>query len=70
MAAAQALEFHNLKKGKGTEIAYSTIRKYVEPLEKDRILHKDIEKMYKLVHEGVILKEVEKKHQKSANKTK
>jgi len=61
MAAAQALEFHNLKKGRGTEIAYNTIRKYVKPLKKDRILYKDIEKMYELVHKGIILKEIEKK---------
>lgn len=60
MAAAQALEFHVAKKGRGTETAYNTIRKHVRPLKKDRILYKDIEKMYKLVHEGTIIKEVEK----------
>lgn len=60
MAAAQALEFHAAKKGIGTETAYNVIRKYVKPLEKDRILYKDIEKMYELVHNSVIVKEVEK----------
>lgn len=60
LCASQALEFNNQKKGKGTEIAYETIRGYIKPLEKDRILYKDIEKMHKLIHEGIILKELEK----------
>lgn len=61
LCAAQALDFHSpLKPGKGVERAYQVIRKHVPPLEKDRILYKDILKTCQLVHDGTILKGVEK----------
>lgn len=60
LCAAQALEFHSLKPGKGTRKAYEMIRSYVKPLKNDRIFYKDIEKAYSLIHQGIILKEVEK----------
>lgn len=60
LCAAQALEFHKPKPGRGTQKAYEAIRKEIPPLKKDRTLYNDIEKMYNLVHDGTILKEVEK----------
>jgi len=41
LCSAQAVEFRGPEKlGKGTKIAYSTIRKTVPMLEKDRVLRK------------------------------
>lgn len=60
LCAAQALEFHKPKPGRGTQKAYEAIRKEIPPLKKDRTLYNDIEKMYNLVHDGTILKGVEK----------
>ncbi|MBU4502375.1 MAG: histidine ammonia-lyase [Nanoarchaeota archaeon] len=47
------------KKGKGVQKAYDIVRTHVKPLKEDRILYKDIEKLYGLVHDGILLKEVE-----------
>ena len=61
LAAAQGLDFREpLKPGRGTKAAYDVIRSYVEPLEEDRPLYKDIERVAKLVEKGRILEEVEK----------
>lgn len=61
LAAAQGIEFLKpLKPGRGTELAYNEIRRHVAPLEKDRILHKDIDKLIDLVERGDILSKVEK----------
>jgi len=61
LAAAQGLDFREpLKPGRGTKAAYNVIRSYVEPLEEDRPLYKDIERVAKLVEKGRILEEVEK----------
>lgn len=61
LCSAQALEFRKrVKFGKGTEVAYKTIRKYVKPLDEDRVLAGDIEKLRELVKNGEILREVEK----------
>ena len=61
LAAAQGLNFRRpLKPGRGTRAAYDIIRKYVEPLEKDRPLYKDIERVAKLIERSRILDEVEK----------
>lgn len=62
LTAAQGIEFLKpLKCGVGTNIAYREIRKVVPPLDFDRILYKDIEKVYRLVESGALLKQVEKK---------
>ncbi len=62
LCAAQALDlFTNLKAGAGTIEAYRAIRELIPHLEEDRVLSKDIEVMYKLVHDGTILSSVEKK---------
>lgn len=62
ITAAQGLEFLKpLKCGIGTDAAYKEIRKFVSPLNKDRVLHKDIDKVIELVTSGSLLKVVEKK---------
>ncbi len=62
LCAAQALDLlTNLKQGKGTMEAYRTIRRNIPHLKKDRIIHKDIERMYELVHHQEILFSVEKR---------
>jgi histidine ammonia-lyase len=61
LTAAQAVEFLKpLKCGRGTNAAYLTIRKYIPPLKKDRVLSKDILKVLELVRSGVVLRNVEK----------
>ncbi len=61
MIAAQGLELRKpLKSGRGTEVAYRTIRERLPPLSEDRILYKDIELMGEVVKSKIILKEVEK----------
>ncbi len=65
MAAAQALDLRRkydkpYEFGKGTRIAHSVIRKYVEYLDADRPLYPDHNKMKELVKSCEILTEVEK----------
>ncbi|MBU0476114.1 MAG: histidine ammonia-lyase [Bacteroidetes bacterium] len=61
LTAAQGIEFLKpLKCGKGTNAAFSEIRKHVPPLEEDRIMHIDINKVINLVVDGSLLKKVEK----------
>ncbi len=60
LCGAQALEFRKKKPGIGTSKVYKFIRKYISPLIKDRALYKDINKVSKLVHNGKIVREVEK----------
>lgn len=59
MAAAQALDFREFKKGKGTETAYNIIRENVEFLDIDRPLFKDHNTMKDLVKSYKILDAVE-----------
>jgi histidine ammonia-lyase len=60
LCGAQAMDlFTNMKSGEGTRVAYKIIRDAVKPLEKDRVLSKDIETIVKLVRNGKILKGVE-----------
>ncbi len=61
LSAAQALEFHRpLKTSKALEAAYAQIRKVIPRLTKDRVLHKDIEEMVKLMENGKVVERVEK----------
>lgn len=60
MAAAQALEFRDFKKGDGVTRAFEVIREYVDFLEIDRPLFNDHNAMAALVKSGKILDEVEK----------
>lgn len=62
LTACQGLEFLKpLKCGIGTGIAYSHVRKFVPPIEEDRILYHDINKVVEMVETGSLLAEVEKK---------
>jgi len=58
--AAQALEFRKpLKPGYGVRAAYDVIRKYVKPLDEDRPLYEDINRLTEVVKSGEILQAVE-----------
>ena len=60
MAAAQALDIRGGKLGKGTSIAHSVIRKYVDYLGDDRPLYRDHNTMVELLKSNEILEAVEK----------
>jgi histidine ammonia-lyase len=49
-----------MKPGEGTLAAYQTIRQAVPHLEKDRVLSSDIAAVKALMHNGKILRAVEK----------
>ncbi|MCD4691223.1 aromatic amino acid ammonia-lyase [bacterium] len=59
MAAAQAMDFREFEKGKGTTAAHDVIRKHVEFLDVDRPLYPDHTKMQALVKSCEILDAVE-----------
>lgn len=62
LTAAQGVEFHKpLKCGDGTEVAFKEIRKVVAPMEEDRILYDDVQKVLGLVKNSVLLNSVERK---------
>jgi histidine ammonia-lyase len=53
LTAAQALEFlRPLRPGRGVSAAYEIVRQHVAPLEQDRVLAPDIEKLTELVRAG------------------
>lgn len=60
MAAAQALDFREFKKGDGVTRAWEVIREHVDFLDIDRPLFNDHNAMAALVKSGKILDEVEK----------
>jgi histidine ammonia-lyase len=60
MAAAQALDFREFKKGDGVTKAWEVIRNHVDFLDIDRPLFNDHNAMAALVKSGKILDEVEK----------
>lgn len=51
-----------LQLGRGTQIIYEKIRKDVKIIKQDRELHKDIDKIRKLITEDILLKELTKKN--------
>ncbi len=61
LVAAQALEFRKYRLGEGTDMAYRKIREIVPPLDVDRPLNPDIEKIALLVKKGEIVETVKKK---------
>ena len=62
LTAAQAVEFHKpLTCGIGTGIAYNEIRKSVPPLEKDRVIYDDVQKVLGMINDDLILNAVEDK---------
>lgn len=59
-AASQAISFREgAVLGKGTRRAYEEIRKHVPPVENDRIMYVDMDKLDKMVKSGVFVKAVE-----------
>jgi len=59
MAAAQALDFRDFRKGQGVQAAHAVIRRHVAHLEEDRPLYPDHITMKALVQSGEILEAVE-----------
>lgn len=60
IAACQAIDLRGKDKlGKGTEIAYQTLRKEIRELNEDRIMYMDINKSEDIIKTNVILDEVE-----------
>ncbi len=60
MAGAQALDFRELKPGKGTQAAHEVIRKYVEHLDDDRPIYNDINNLADVMRRWEVLEAVEK----------
>lgn len=61
MTASQAIEFLKpLKCGKGTLEAYNYIRNFVSPLNEDRILYDDVQKVLSIIRNDSLLETVEK----------
>lgn len=53
LCAAQGLEFAGgLRPGRGVEAAYRHIREHVRPLGRDRILHRDLEAIERMIRSG------------------
>jgi len=60
LCAAQGLEFHQpLRPARAVAAAYRQVREHVEPLKRDRTLHRDLEKVEKLIRSGSLLAAVE-----------
>lgn len=60
LCGVQALDFiKGADPGKGAGAVYKIVRKHVAQLKKDKVLHKDIETMIRLVRSGEILDAVE-----------
>jgi histidine ammonia-lyase len=62
LSSTQAIDFKDSAKlGKGSKAAYDVVRQEVEKLVEDRVMYKDINKVYDLVKNHSIVKAVEKK---------
>lgn len=62
LAACQGIDLRGKKPlGKGTEIAYNIVRKYIPSLEEDRVMYKDINKCEDIIFSNEILDKVEQK---------
>jgi len=62
LCVAQALDFlRELKPGDGVEAVYKLVREKVSHLDKDRVLHKDINLLKEMISAGIVLKKVEEK---------
>ncbi|MGE5631268.1 MAG: histidine ammonia-lyase [Caulobacteraceae bacterium] len=59
-AAAQAISFRgNVKFGKGTSEAYKIIRREVPPVDEDRVMYTDMNKLDRMVKSEMLIKAVE-----------
>lgn len=62
MAACQAIDFReNLKLGKGTYEAYSTIRKHIDFIEEDKIMYEELNKCTEIIESNELIRAVESK---------
>lgn len=62
MAACQAIDFRqNLNLGKGTEVAYKTIREHIDFIEEDKVMYKELDKCTELINTSELLSRVENK---------
>jgi histidine ammonia-lyase len=60
LCAAQSIEFHlPLRPGRCVAAAYRQVREHVRPLGRDRILHRDLEAVERLICTGSLLATVE-----------
>ncbi len=60
MAAAQAVEFGTGSLGKGTKAAYELLRSKIPPLDEDRDLYLDMEKVASLIFNGELVRQTER----------
>jgi len=61
VVALQALDFRKpLKPGAGTRLIYSWVREEIPPLNGDRFIYSDIQKAFKMLKSGVLIKDLEK----------
>lgn len=59
MAACQAIDLRGKKKlGKGTEVAYNSVRKEIKKVEKDRVMYEDIRKCEELIASEKLIRDV------------
>ncbi|MCU0861782.1 MAG: aromatic amino acid lyase, partial [Methanomassiliicoccales archaeon] len=60
LCAAQALEFAKFEPGRGVQAAYALVRSTVPPLEEDRPLSHDIEKIREMIADGSLVRAAQK----------
>lgn len=61
MAACQAIDFRDgLNLGKGTSVAYKTIREYIDFIEEDKVMYKELDKCTALIDNETLVKNVER----------
>lgn len=61
MAACQAVDFREgFTLGKGTSIAYKTVREKVAYIKEDKVMYKELDKVTDMITKGEIVKNVEK----------
>jgi len=61
MVGAQALDLINMRSSPPIMAAHDLIREHMAPLEKDRAMYRDIEKITELLHSGKIIEKVEER---------
>ncbi len=60
LAGCQAIDFRfNLKPGRGTSVAYETIREHIPAMQRDRLLQHDINAIKRLVKKNIIVDRVQ-----------
>jgi histidine ammonia-lyase len=60
MAACQAIDFRQgYILGKGTEVAYKTIRQHIDFIEEDKVMYKELDKCTQLINNNKLLSSVE-----------